>query len=124
MTGKSAYIERTTEVSSASAVRFLIPMNQSELITLLAGRFSQLSLKDANCTVKILLGAISNALAQGRRVEIRGFGSFSLKHYPARTGRNPKTGEKVQIPEKYAPHFKAGKELRERVKRCLERLPD
>ncbi len=92
-------------------------MNQSELVILLASKFAQLSLKDVDCAVKVLLEAISGALAQGRRVEIRGFGSFSLKHHPARTGRNPKTGEQIQIPEKYAPHFKAGKELRERVQR-------
>ncbi|CCD30116.1 Integration host factor subunit beta (IHF-beta) [Candidatus Glomeribacter gigasporarum BEG34] len=95
-------------------------MNPSELTALLADQFPQLSLKDADCAVKILLSAISNALAQGGRVEIRSFGSFSLKRYPARAGRNPKTGEKIQIPEKYAPHFKAGKELRERIKRRLK----
>jgi integration host factor subunit beta len=63
----------------------------------------------------LFLFAISNALARGDRVEIRGFGSFALKYRPPRIGRNPKTGEKVQVPAKVAPHFKAGKEMRERV---------
>lgn len=95
-------------------------MNQSELVALLTGRFPHLSLKDADGAVKLLLDAISSALAQKKRVEIRGFGSFSLKRYSARIGRNPKTGEKVQVQEKYAPHFKPGKEMRERVRRCTE----
>lgn len=66
-----------------------------------------------------ILGAIAAALAAGNRVEIRGFGSFSLNYRLPRTGRNPKTGEKVAVPGKYVPHFKAGKELRERVEQNL-----
>lgn len=62
-----------------------------------------------------ILQAISNTLIDGRRVEIRGFGTFALNYHPPRLARNPKTGEKVSVPGKYAPHFKAGKELRERV---------
>jgi len=58
---------------------------------------------------------MTQALLAGNRIEIRGFGSFGLNYRPPRTGRNPKSGEKVQVPEKYVPHFKAGKELRERV---------
>lgn len=90
-------------------------MTRSELIARLAERFPQLVAKDAELSVKVLLDAIAEALAQGDRVEIRGFGSFSLSYRPARIGRNPKTGEQVTVPAKYAPHFKAGKELRQRV---------
>lgn len=64
---------------------------------------------------------MSDALADGHRIEIRGFGSFGLNRRPPRVGRNPKSGEKVLVPEKRVPHFKAGKELRERVDRSLER---
>ena len=90
-------------------------MTKSELIARLAERFPQLVAKDADLSVKMILDAMSDALAKGDRIEIRGFGSFSLNYRPPRTGRNPKTGEKVQVPAKYVPHFKAGKELRERV---------
>jgi integration host factor subunit beta len=67
-----------------------------------------------------MLDAMSSTLSQGDRIEIRGFGSFGLNFRPPRTGRNPKTGEKVLVPKKYVPHFKAGKELRERVDEALE----
>jgi integration host factor subunit beta len=90
-------------------------MTKSELIARLAERFPQLVAKDADYAVKMLLDAMTDALAQGDRIEIRGFGSFALNYRPPRTGRNPKSGEKVQVPEKHVPHFKAGKELRERV---------
>ncbi len=90
-------------------------MTKSELIARLAARFPQLVLKDADFAVKMVLDAMSDALARGDRIEIRGFGSFALNYRPPRVGRNPKSGEKVQVPEKYVPHFKAGKELRERV---------
>lgn len=90
-------------------------MTKSELIAQLAERFPQLVAKDADFAVKMILDAMTEALAQGNRIEIRGFGSFSLNYRPPRVGRNPKSGEKVQVPEKYVPHFKAGKELRERV---------
>ena len=75
----------------------------------------QLVVKDAELSVKAILDAMAEKLATGKRIEIRGFGSFSLNYRPPRLGRNPKTGAKVQVPEKYVPHFKAGKELRERV---------
>ncbi len=71
--------------------------------------------KDAEIVVKEILDAISNSLAHGDRIEIRGFGSFSVNYRPARKGRNPKTGEAVSVLAKYVPHFKAGKEMRERV---------
>jgi len=90
-------------------------MTKSKLINLLAARFSQLVHKDAEVSVKAILDAMSNSLKNSNRIEIRGFGSFSLNYRPARIGRNPKTGEKVNISEKNVPHFKAGKELRKRV---------
>lgn len=90
-------------------------MTKSELIEILSARHSQLAPKDAELAVKTMLDAMSDTLATGDRIEIRGFGSFGLNYRPPRTGRNPKTGEKVQVPKKYVPHFKAGKELRERV---------
>tara|TARA_B100000795_G_C22635888_1_gene374506 strand:+ start:503 stop:781 length:279 start_codon:yes stop_codon:yes gene_type:complete len=90
-------------------------MTKSKLISLLATRFSQLVHKDAEISVKVILEAMSNSLKNNNRIEIRGFGSFSLNYRPARIGRNPKSGEKVNIPEKNVPHFKAGKELRKRV---------
>ena len=90
-------------------------MTKSELIAQLAERFPQLVAKDADYAVKMILDAMTDALARGDRIEIRGFGSFALNYRPPRVGRNPKSGEKVLVPEKYVPHFKAGKELRERV---------
>ena len=90
-------------------------MTKSDMITRLADRFPQLVAKDADCAVKMILDAMSDALAKGDRIEIRGFGSFSLNYRPPRVGRNPKSGDKVSVPEKWVPHFKAGKELRERV---------
>ena len=90
-------------------------MTKSDLIARLAERFPQLVAKDADFAVKMILDAMSDALAKGDRIEIRGFGSFSLNYRPPRVGRNPKSGDKVSVPEKWMPHFKAGKELRERV---------
>ena len=90
-------------------------MTKSELIDRLAAQFPQLVAKDAELAVKMILDAMAESLAKGERIEIRGFGSFGLNYRPPRTGRNPKSGEKVQVPEKHVPHFKAGKELRERV---------
>lgn len=90
-------------------------MTKSKLISLLAGKFSQLVHKDAELSVKTILDAMSNSLMKKQRIEIRGFGSFSLNYRPPRIGRNPKSGQKVNVPEKYVPHFKAGKELRTRV---------
>ena len=90
-------------------------MTRSDLIAALASRFTHLTAKDAEIAVKEIIDAIGNSLAHGDRVEIRGFGSFSLNYRPARKGRNPKSGEAVSVPAKYVPHFKAGKEMRERV---------
>ncbi len=90
-------------------------MTKSELIARLAERYPQLVAKDADFAVKTILDAMTDALARGQRIEIRGFGSFSLNRRPPRIGRNPKSGEKVMVPEKRVPHFKPGKDLRERV---------
>ena len=94
-------------------------MTKSDLIARLAKRFPQLVAKDADFAVKMILDAMSEALVKGDRIEIRGFGSFSLNYRPPRVGRNPKSGDKVDVPEKWVPHFKAGKELRERVDSAL-----
>jgi integration host factor subunit beta len=90
-------------------------MTRSDLIAKLAERYPQLLARDAELAVKVILDTLSGTLARGGRIEIRGFGSFSLNYRPPRIGRNPKSGEKVQVPAKHVPHFKAGKELRERV---------
>jgi integration host factor subunit beta len=90
-------------------------MTKSELIARLAEHFPQLVAKDADFAVKTILDAMADALASGQRIEIRGFGSFALNRRPPRIGRNPKSGERVMVPEKRVPHFKPGKELRERV---------
>lgn len=90
-------------------------MTKSELIERLTERHPQLVAKDADLAVKTILDEMARALAAGNRIEIRGFGSFSLNVRPPRVGRNPKSGEKVAVPAKRVPHFKAGKELRERV---------
>ena len=90
-------------------------MTKSELIAKLAARHTQAGATDAELAVNTIFDAMSSALASGKRIEIRGFGSFSLNHRPPRVGRNPRSGERVEVPEKWVPHFKAGKELRERV---------
>ena len=90
-------------------------MTKSELIVRLAERFPQLVTKDADFAVKMILDAMSDALVRGHRIEIRGFGSFSINRRPPRMGRNPRSGESVAIPEKRVPHFKPGKALREAV---------
>ena len=90
-------------------------MTKSELIDLLAARQLHLKSDDVDMAVKTVLEQMSAALSSGERIEIRGFGSFSLHYRPPRIGRNPKTGESVALPGKHVPHFKPGKELRERV---------
>lgn len=90
-------------------------MTRSDLIKALAYRFPKLMKADADMAVSEIIEAIGQKLAQGHRIEIRGFGTFALNYRPPRIGRNPKTGERVNVPGKYSPHFKAGKELRERV---------
>ena len=98
-------------------------MTRSELITAIATRFPNLMAKDAEIAVMEILGAIGRSLAQGDRVEIRGFGSFSLNFHPARTGRNPRSREAVPVPPKYVPHFTVGRDLRARVEASVEHTP-
>jgi integration host factor subunit beta len=90
-------------------------MTKSELIEILSRRQGHLKSDDVDMAVKTLLEMMSNSLTEGDRIEIRGFGSFSLHFRPPRLGRNPKTGDSVALPGKYVPHFKPGKELRDRV---------
>ncbi|WP_211828590.1 integration host factor subunit beta [Kistimonas asteriae] len=90
-------------------------MTRSELIERIAEVQDQLMLKDVELAVKAIIDQLSGALSSGARIEIRGFGSFSLHYRAPRKGRNPKTGETVALSGKYVPHFKPGKELRERV---------
>lgn len=90
-------------------------MTKSELIEVLARRQMHLAAADVELAVKALLDQMGQSLANGDRIEIRGFGSFSLRYRPPRIGRNPKTGEAVALPGKYVPHFKPGKALRDAV---------
>lgn len=96
-----------------------ITMTKSELMEALAKKQSQLAFKDVELAVKTVLEQMTQALATGDRIEIRGFGSFSLHFRPPRMGRNPKTGDPVPLSGKYVPHFKPGKELRERVTQSI-----
>ena len=91
-------------------------MTKHELVKRVAKRYSQLTEKDVDIAVKAIFDAMAESLAQGKRIEIRGFGSFDLTYRPPRVGRNPKSGKAVRVPAKFVPHFKAGKELRERVR--------
>ena len=90
-------------------------MTRSDLVEELANQFPQLTHRDAEFAVNAILGAMNDALVRGHRIEIRGFGSFSISRRPPRIGRNPRSGESVAIPEKKVPHFKPGKALREAV---------
>src|SRR3954465_11835882 len=90
-------------------------MTRSDLVVQLAERFGQLTHRDTEFAVKTIIDAMSVALARGHRIEIRGFGSFSINRRPPRVGRNPRSGEQGVIPEKLVPHFKPGKALREAV---------
>lgn len=92
-----------------------LAMTKSELIELISRKQKHLPAKDIELAVKHLLEIMSNALASGERIEIRGFGSFSLHYRPPRMGRNPKTGDAVALAGKHVPHFKPGKDLRDRV---------
>ena len=98
-------------------------MTRSDLVEELAERFSQLTHRDAEFAVKTILDAMSDALVRGHRIEIRGFGSFSVSHRPPRIGRNPRNGDSVAVPEKRVPHFKPGKALREAVELRTPDLP-
>ena len=95
-------------------------MTKSQLIERIAHRQSQLVHRDVELAVKTILEHMAECLAGGGRIEIRGFGSFSLHFRSGRVGRNPKTGAPVSLPAKHVPHFKPGKKLRERVNRQFE----
>lgn len=97
-------------------------MTKSELIEILAQKQTQLAYKDVELAVKNMLEHMATTLANGERIEIRGFGSFSLHYRPPRVGRNPKTGDSVELTAKYVPHFKPGKEMRERVNESMARV--
>ena len=97
-------------------------MTKSELIERIAMSQAQLSTKDVELAIKCVLDQMVEGLAAGERIEIRGFGSFSLHFRAPRVGRNPKTGEKVDLSGKYVPHFKPGKEMRDRVNEGLSRF--
>lgn len=90
-------------------------MTKSELIDVIAKEQSHLAYRDIELAVKCMLEQMSQTLSSGERIEIRGFGSFSLHYRPPRQGRNPKTGSSVVLSGKHVPHFKPGKELRDRV---------
>ena len=92
-------------------------MTKSDLIHRIAQKQSQIVERDVELAVKIMLDQMAECLAGGRRIEIRGFGSFLLRFRPARVGQNPKIGKPVSLPARHAPHFKPGKKLRERVNR-------
>ena len=97
-------------------------MTKSELIEVLSRKQVQLAYKDVELAVKTMLEHMAQNLSNGERIEIRGFGSFSLHYRPPRVGRNPKTGDSVELSAKYVPHFKPGKEMRERVNESRERV--
>ncbi|ATX81447.1 integration host factor subunit beta [Mariprofundus ferrinatatus] len=90
-------------------------MTKSELVEIIAEKQGGITRREAEVVVNTILSVIGDALAEGGHVELRGFGSFSTKQRNARLGRNPKTGDSVMVPAKTVPHFKPGKELRERV---------
>lgn len=94
-------------------------MTKSELIEKLATKLNHIATKDVEAAIKEILEMMAQSLAKGDRIEIRGFGSFSLHYRAPRVGRNPKTGDSVELSGKYVPHFKPGKELRERVNLSL-----
>jgi len=97
-----------------------VAVTKSELIERIAETQSQLSPKDVELAVKLMVEEMSSNLSNGGRIEIRGFGSFSLHYRASRTGRNPKTGSAVSLSGKYVPHFKPGKELRDRVNNSFD----
>jgi integration host factor subunit beta len=94
---------------------FTPSITKSDLVKALSKNQRYLAPKDVEVVVKSLINILSNSLSSGERIEIRGFGSFDLRYHPSRIGRNPRTGESVNIAGKYVPHFKPGKELRKRV---------
>jgi integration host factor subunit beta len=102
-------------MNRAVSKEFTPSMTKSDLIKVLSKKQRYLASKDVEVAVKSLINILSNSLSSGERIEIRGFGSFNLHYHPARSGRNPRTGESVNISGKYIPRFKPSKELRKRV---------
>lgn len=98
-------------------------MTRSELVNALAARQGHLPVTDVDLAVRSLLETMAEALASGRRIEIRGFGSFALRYRPPRLARNPKSGAVVPVAEKHVPHFKPGKDLRDRVQNSVQDNP-
>ncbi len=94
-------------------------VTKSELIESIADRYEMLSSRDVELAIKTMIDSMAQVLATGGRIEIRGFGSFSLHYRAPRIGRNPKTGDTVKLMGKHVPHFKPGKELRDRVNSSL-----
>ena len=91
-------------------------INKKDLIEIIAKEQDQLPYRDIELSVKTIIKSMVKSLRKGERIEIRGFGSFSLRYRKPRVGRNPKSGQSVRIEERYVPHFKPGKNLKERVK--------
>ena len=102
-------------MNRAVSKEFTPSITRSDLVKALSRKQRYLAPKDIEVVVKSLINILSNSLSSGERIEIRGFGSFDLHYHPSRIGRNPRTGESVNIAGKYVPHFKPGKELRKRV---------
>ena len=102
-------------MNRAVSKKFTPSMTKSDLVEVLSKNQRYLAPKDVEVVVRSLINILSNSLSSGERIEIRGFGSFNLHYHPSRIGRNPRTGESVNIAGKYVPHFKPGKELRKRV---------
>lgn len=98
-------------------------MTKSELIEQIARNYSQLPQKDIELAVNQIIDSMIEALAAGKRIEVRGFGSFSLHYRKARAARNPKTGESLMLPEKRVPHFKPGKQMRDGVNESRTKKP-
>ena len=102
-------------MNRAVSKEFTPSITKSDLVKVLSKNQRYLAPKDVEVAVNSLINMLSNSLSSGERIEIRGFGSFNLRYHPSRIGRNPRTGESVNIAGKYVPHFKPGKELRKRV---------
>ena len=98
-------------------------MTRSELIQILAEKLPELSFKETENAIRDIFDQMAEGLGQGKRIEIRGFGSFSIRFRKPRLARNPKTGERLQKEGKYAPYFRPGKEMRERVNANAKDFP-
>jgi integration host factor subunit beta len=102
-------------MNRAVSKEFTPSINKSDLVKIMSKNQKYLAAKDVEVVIRSLINILSNSLSSGERIEIRGFGSFNLHYHPARSGRNPRTGESVNISGKYIPRFKPSKELRKRV---------